>query len=137
MERRPPTPICKCFVVCRRLYVDAANTDYTLVSPLHQVFPTEYPAVEDLSIFARWTNSHGAYSVGVQLRNLEGDVLWQTQFEKPFQTSDPLQTWILPLPHLNFPFTAPGKYEIALLANGEEVASDIMLAHAVRRTGEG
>jgi hypothetical protein len=137
MERRPPTPICKCFLVCRRIFYDAPNVDHTLVSPIYQVFPEHYPAVEDLSIFARWSNAHGAYEVGVQLRNLEGDVLWAAQCAEPFRTFDPLAICALSVPHLKVCFPGPGKYEIALLANGEEVAADIFVAQATRKVGEG
>ncbi len=48
-----------------------------------------------------------------------------------FETSDPLQVWILTLKHLIIPFPEPGKYEIALLANGQEVAVDLIQAHVV------
>ncbi len=45
-----------------------------------------------------------------------------------FEANDPLQIWILPLHHLPIQIPAPGKYEVALLANGTEVASDTLLA---------
>jgi hypothetical protein len=70
MERRPPTPVRKYFVLCRQIFVDPARQDYTLVSPVHQVFCARYPAVEDLSVFARWSNSHGSYAVEVQLHTI-------------------------------------------------------------------
>jgi hypothetical protein len=118
-------------VLCRQIFVDAVRQDYTLVSPVHQVFSPRYPLTEDLSVFARWSNAHGAYAVEVQLRSLDGDVLWRQEMESPFETHDPLQVWILSLPHLSIPIPEPGKYEVALLANGQEVASDVLLAHYV------
>src|SRR5207248_72159 len=83
------------------------------VSPVHQVFPARYPAVEDLSAFARRGNSHGAYAVEVQLRDLGGGVLWRRQMEQPFETHDPLQVWLLTLRHLHFRTPGPGRYEVA------------------------
>lgn len=55
MERRltPVSPVCKCLTLCRQIFYDAVRQDYTLVSPVHQVFSPRYPLVEDLSIFAR------------------------------------------------------------------------------------
>jgi hypothetical protein len=135
MERRPPTPICKCFVLCKRIFLDPERQDYVLVEPTHQLFPDHFPLVQELAIFARWTNSHGAYTVEVQLRNLEGDVLWGVRMERLFETLDPLQVWMLPLRNLRIPIDEPGKYEIALLANGQEVAADGLLVHRVRREG--
>ena len=131
MERRP-TPVCKCFVLCRGLFVDPARQEYTIVSPVHQVFAPHYPLVEDFSVFARWTNAHGSYAIEVQLRNLEGDVLCSCKMKAPFEAHDPLQIWMIPLHHLPFQIPAPGKYEVAMLANGVELASDTLLAHRVR-----
>jgi hypothetical protein len=128
MERRP-TPVCKCFVLCRQIFIDPVRQDYTLVSPVHQVFSARYPITDDLSVFARWSNAHGAYEVEVQLRNLEGDVLWRQAMDVPFKADDPLQVWIVPLHHLAVRIPGPGKYEVALLASGKEVASDTLLAH--------
>jgi hypothetical protein len=133
MERRPPTPICKCFVVCKRIFVDPERQAYTLVEPTHQLFPERLPMIQELAIFARWTNSHGAYEVEVQLRNLEGDVSWSVKLNEPFKTAEPLQVWMLPLRNLRIPFRKPGKYEIALLANGQEVAVDGIQVHPVRQ----
>ena len=126
-----PTPVCKCFVLCRQVFIDTVRQDYTLVSPIHQVFAPSYPIKEDLSVFARWTNAHGSYEVQVQLRSLDGEVLWGVKMEAPFETHDPLQVWIVPLLHLPFAIPAPGKYEVAMLANGQEVASDVLLAHQI------
>jgi hypothetical protein len=132
MERRPPTPICKCFVLCKRIFLDPERKDYVLVEPTHQLFPQRFPMAQELSVFARWTNSHGVYAVEVQLRNLEGDVLWREEMKRPFETFDPLQVWILTLMHLRIPIAEPGKYEFALLANGQEVAVDVLQVHPVR-----
>jgi hypothetical protein len=109
--------------------------DYTLVTPIHQVFHRHYPVVDDLSIFARWSNAHGQYTIGVQLRTLEGDVVWNTQFENPFDVTDPLPVWMVPLPHLPVCIPRPGKYEIVLQANGAEVAADVLAAHKVKPDG--
>jgi hypothetical protein len=119
-------------VLCRGLFVDPARQDYTIVSPVHQVFSPRYPLTEDFSVFARWTNAHGSYAIEVQLRSLEGDVLSSCKMEAPFEAHDPLQTWMIPLHHMPMQIPASGKYEVAMLANGAEVASDTLLAHRVQ-----
>jgi hypothetical protein len=134
MERRP-TPVCKCFVLCRGLFVNPERQDYTIVSPVHQVFAPRYPLAEDFSVFARWTNAHGSYAVEVQLRSLEGDILCSCKLPAPFEAHDPLQVWIIPLHRLPIQIPAPGKYEVALLANGSEVASDTLFAHRITPEG--
>jgi hypothetical protein len=128
-KRDHPTPVCKCFVLCRQLFVDAVRQDYAIVSPVHQVFSSRYPLTERLSIFARWSNAHGSYEIEVQLRSLEGEVLSAAKMNAPFTANDPLQIWIVPLHDLPITVPAPGKYEVALLASGVEVATDVLIAH--------
>src|SRR5262249_18270565 len=117
MGPRPPTPVCKAFLVCKQIFWDEGTGECVLVSPLHQVFTPRYPAVLDLSFFARWTNAHGRYRVELQLRDLEGRVLWREEMDKPFEVADPLRLVSLTLRHHHVRFPAPGKYEVALLAN--------------------
>src|SRR5437899_2819313 len=81
MER--PTPVCKCFVLCRGVFVDPARQEYTIVSPVHQVFSPRYPVTEAFAVFARWSNAHGSYAVELQLRNLEGDTLCSCKMSAP------------------------------------------------------
>ena len=47
----------------------------------------------------------------------------------PFEVADPLAVVPLTLRHHPVRFPAPGKYEVALLANGQEVVADVFLAH--------
>lgn len=128
MERQPPLPVCRCFVLCRQLFHDPIRQDYALISPVHQIFSPYFPVTEHLAIFARWTNAHGAYRIGFQLRGLDGEVLSGAQWDAPFETHDPLETWLLPLPPIPVRFPSPGRYEVALLANGQDVATDLLSA---------
>ena len=137
MTRRAPTPLCKCFLLCRRIYQDTARQDYVLASPVHQLFPPAYPWVESLSMFARWTNAHGRYPVEMLVRNLEGEVFWRQRMAKLFEPGDPLQVWVITWTDLGIPFPAPGKYEVALLADGQEVASDTIQLHPVKQHRQG
>lgn len=132
-----PVPVCKCFVLCRQVFVDPVRQDYSVVSPVHQIFPARYPAEEQLAVFARWANAHGSYEVEVQLRSLESDVLDSCRMEEPFEAQDPLQVWILPLFRIPLRVPRPGKYEVVLLASGTEVASDTLIAHRPAATGAG
>lgn len=129
---RLPKPTCSGFLLCRDILIDTIRQDYTLVSPVHQVFSERYPLQEDLSVFARWSSARGSYVIEVLLRNLEGDVLWREAMERPFELHDPLRVCILTLRHLQVLIPEPGKYEFALLASGEEVACDTLHAYRVR-----
>src|SRR5262249_23371508 len=104
MDRRPPTPVCHAFTLCKQIFSDPTTLEHTLVSPVHQVFAHEYPFSISLGVFARWTNAHGAYSVELQLRTLDGDVMWCSRQDKPFNVTDPLQVTMLTLRHLRVNF---------------------------------
>jgi hypothetical protein len=129
MERRQPTPLCRTFTVCKQIFIDEITQEYTLVAPLHQIFLPHYPATMDLSVFARWTNAHGPYRVELQLRTLDGEVVWRDRMQNPFEAPGPLAIAPITLRHRFVSFPAPGKYEVVLLANEEEVAMDVILAH--------
>ena len=57
MERRP-TPVCKCFVLCRQIFVDPVRQDYSVVSLVHQVFSTRYPLVATATVPHAWSATH-------------------------------------------------------------------------------
>jgi len=129
MLGRPPTPVCKAFVICRQIFMDNLTQECVLVAPIHQVFLPEFPCDVDLAVYCRLTNAHGAYSLELQLRTLEGDVVCRDRLDAPLATSGPLQIWPVTLRHRHICFPAPGKYEFALLANEEEVVADVFWAH--------
>jgi hypothetical protein len=112
-----------------QIFRDERTEEYVLVSPQHQTFAPRYPVVQDLSFIARWTNAHGRHRVELQLRDLAGVVLWHEEMSEPFDVADPLRLFPLYLRHHQVRFPAPGKDEFALLANGQEVAADVFLAH--------
>jgi hypothetical protein len=85
-----------------------------------------------LAVYARWTNAHGSYAIEVQLRNLDGDLLSGCKMEVPFEATDPLQIWTIPLHRLPIQIPTPGKYDVLMLANGKAVAIDTLIAHLTR-----
>jgi hypothetical protein len=126
-EHGPPTadPRLQGVPGLQAVFPGRTHQECVQVSPLHQTFAPRYPVVQDLAFFARWSNAHGSYRVELQLRDLAGGVLWRDEM------ADPLQVVPLTLRHRHVRFPAPGKYEVALLANGQEVAADVFLAHLV------
>jgi hypothetical protein len=129
MSQGPPTPVCQTFLVCKQIFMDDKTQECTLVSPVHQVFAPSYPTTMDLSFFARWSNARGPYRVELQLRDLDEVVLWRDELPQPFEAPDPLRIVPLTLRHRRVRFPRPGKFEFALLANGQEVIKDVFLAH--------
>jgi hypothetical protein len=129
VERKPPNPVSKSFLVCRRIFLDSYTKEYLLLGPQHEIVATSYPIVVPLALFARWTSVQGVYDLQVQLQDLEGNVLWRENQLPPLECQDPLRVTILTLHALHVYFPRPGKYEFVLLANDEEVVRDVFWAH--------
>jgi hypothetical protein len=99
-----------------------------LLAPTHQIVTLAFPTVVTVSIFARMTSVQGTYHLEVQLQDLEGEVIWRHRLEPPLTMNDPLAVGILNLQNLGVYFPKPGKYELVLLANNEEVVRDVFWA---------
>jgi hypothetical protein len=122
MERKPPAPLCKAFLACRQIIQDMASKEFVLLGPTHQFHAPVFPMIAGLSFFAQCTSMQGAYNLQLQLQDMEGNAHWQHAFEPPWECNDPLNVAYLSLQNLGIYFPHPGKYDIVLLANGEELA---------------
>jgi hypothetical protein len=108
--------------------LDQYTQEYVLMAPTHEFVSFTFPAVADLSIYARCASVQGSYQLELQLQDLEGTVVWRDPLEAPLECGDPLLIGILNLQHRGIFFPRPGKYELVLLANGDEVVRDVFFA---------
>lgn len=129
MEAKPPTPVSKSFLVCRRVILDTYTNEHVLISPIHEVASLTYPVSVPVSVFAQWTSVHGLYQLEFRLQDLEGEVLWRQSIDKPLEVRDPLLVTNLTLHNIHLFFTRPGKYDLVMLANGAEVVRTVFYAH--------
>jgi hypothetical protein len=128
MEHKLPPPTCKAFLICRQVLLDKYTQEYSVLGVTHQVVAPTYPHVAVLSIFAQCTAVPGRYVLELQLQDLEANVVWRNHFDEPLQVDDPLKIGILTLQHQHIYFPRPGKYDLILLANGEEVVRVVLWA---------
>ena len=122
MERKPPVPLCKSFVVCRQIMQDMASKEFVILGPTHQIVSPVFPMIGNLSFFAQSTSMQGAYILELQLQDMDANVLWRHTFEPPWEHHDPLKIAYLSLQNLGIYFPKPGKFDVVLVANGEEIA---------------
>jgi hypothetical protein len=129
MEFKPPSPVCKCLLLCRQIITDAQTGELLLLGPTPEIHAVVFPTTIELSVFARWTAVQGSYIVEMQLQDLEGKVLWHHREEPALENYDPLKVCNLTLHRKRIYMPRPGKFEIVMLANGVEIARDVFFAH--------
>ena len=125
MDRRPPRPVVKSFIVCNRIFEDQATRELILLDPRQQVGAAQFPVILRLSIYAHCTGMHGTYHLELQLQDMEGNSLWGQPIDKPLEAPDPLRGTVMRLVNMDVYFAKPGKYDLVLLANGEEIHRDV------------
>jgi hypothetical protein len=122
VEHKPPAPLCKAFLACRQIIQDMASKEFILLGPAHQFHAPVFPMIATLSFFCQCTSMQGAYNLELQLQDLDGATQWRHAFEPAWECNDPLNVIYLSFQNLGIYFPQPGKYDLVLLANTDEIA---------------
>jgi hypothetical protein len=126
----PPQPLVQAFVVCREMY-ESPQHEFVLVAPLsHLALPT-FPATAVLRVYAHLTDARGRYAIGLRLVDDEGDVVWTAPGGPTVEQTDRLRPHRVVLYDVPIDFPLPGRYDLALLGNGEPLAM-----HAIWADGQ-
>jgi hypothetical protein len=126
MERKPPVPVCKAFLLCRQINGDTL----TLIGQSNCFVNRCFPGSLQLAFFARLRGGHGSYTIEVQLQDDSGQVVWRDGPPQRWTPISPLDTLNLSLNLLPV-FPAPGHYFFVLTANGEELDRESFSARMV------
>jgi hypothetical protein len=129
MDRNPPAPVCKAFLLCRQI----AGETLTLVGQSNCYVNRRFPGGHPLSFFARLKGGHGRYALEVQLHDGDGNVLWRDGPPDPWCPESPLDTLDLVLSLIPI-FPAPGDYSLVLTANDEELGREPFFARLASQT---
>jgi hypothetical protein len=121
-KRTAPLPIAQAFVVCREIIEDCRSHDFVLIAPFRGLTPPGFPFRCRLSIYAHLTCGHGDYTAALELRDAEECVLWQWCCPKTITLRNPLMQHRFTLYDAVLDFPAPGRYNLVLLSNGEDLA---------------
>jgi hypothetical protein len=127
MMPRAPAPVCKAFLVSRKVDTDPRTRETFIVGLCSSFQHHHFPAGMSVGIFGRLTSAHGHYHIEVQLQTPEGEVVWKDGPPVPWPMPDPLHTYDVKL-NVCVAFPQPGTYDLVLLANGEELARHRFLA---------
>jgi hypothetical protein len=108
------------FLVCRQIYQDSRTGQHILVGPVIELFNHQFPWVVEVAAYVQLASGHGSYRPQLELQDAEGRAVWSDSFERPFEAHNPLATFAITF-HMALPVPRPGRYELVLFANGQEV----------------
>jgi hypothetical protein len=115
------------FVACRKITNDPQTGEIVIVVPVGHVPINDFPAVIRLALYAHVTGGHGTYRLAFELRAADGDTVWQWQPVDPLHHADPLAPMQITFNELRVSVQAPGRYDLVLLAGGDDIASQPLL----------
>jgi hypothetical protein len=122
-----PPPQVQAFVVCREIRQDDETGEFILVGPVSHVPIPQFPASIRVSVYAHLTGGHGDYVIELQLRDAEGDAVCQWQPADPLTHPDPLTPAQLAFRAVTIEVPQAGRYDMVLLAGGDDIASQPLL----------
>jgi len=131
----PPIPVCRSIILCQGILQDQRTQTTSLIGLVGHIRGLQFPTVGQFSIFSRWANGHGDYHIEAQLRDAEGNVAWKQAFPQPCAMPDPLTPCDLSFHDLKVFIPGPGRYDLVLIANGEEVGRETLMVHIVQTVG--
>jgi hypothetical protein len=121
-DPKPPTPVVKTFLLCREIFQDAISREYILVAPYVDIASPQFPFVAPVNLYSQMTGLRGRYQLTLQVQDLENNVVWSHVMPQLFEHHDALRTCVLAFVRMAAWIPKPGKYDLVLLANGQDVA---------------
>jgi hypothetical protein len=128
MEHKPPPPVCKAFLICRKIEGDTL----TLTGPYNCHVAGRFPSGQPLSFFTRLRGGHGPCAIEVQLQDGDGIAVWRDGPPQRWSPKSPLDTFDLKM-NLIPVFPAPGDYAFVLAVNDEELGREPFFARLPSR----
>jgi hypothetical protein len=122
-----PAPQAQAFVVCRKIIEQQDPPEVSLIGPKCHVPIPEFPAEVQLSVYVHITGGHGIYPLELVLRDSVGDPVWQWKPPGLLEHPDPLEPQQLLFHDLEIFVPQAGRYDLALLAGGEEIGRQPLL----------
>jgi hypothetical protein len=117
-----PLPLVQSFLVCRDIFQDRQTGEYLLLGPCTGMTLPGFPVAVNVALYIKLTGGHGTYHLEVQLRDHEGGLVGSCPDKEPLHLTDPLASFQISWRQLALQFPRPGRYDLILLANGEDLA---------------
>ncbi|MGH7090849.1 MAG: DUF6941 family protein, partial [Stellaceae bacterium] len=122
-----PLPQCKASLICREAEFDDPSGEFDLYGLVNTLKFAEFPAqVPPLSLFLQLYDGIGRYELSVELRNLDDSDRVAAGSFGHLEFPDRLVKMELAVPIDCMRLPWPGRYEIAILFDGRELASQFI-----------
>jgi hypothetical protein len=121
MPGRLPPPRAQSFVVCRAIYEDRRTGECLLIGPFGGIALHFFPAGFRFSLYADICGGHGPFELALELRDQDLATVWNWRWPQPFHHANPLEPRHVILHDVVVEFPRPGRYDLVLLANGEDI----------------
>lgn len=122
-----PLPQCKAFLICKKVGVDDATGEFSLSKIINTLESPAFPAeAGPFAIFLQLYDGIGTYDLSVELRDLVDDISVAVASLTKLDFPEPLVKMELALPITSLRLPHPGPYEIAVLFDGREVATQFI-----------
>jgi hypothetical protein len=121
MTHKPPTPVVRSLLACREV-ANGPNGEMILIAPLSVTSASRFPASLGVQVYAQITSMRGEYLPALQVRDGDDQVVWSLVMDHPMMVQDPLEVHHVPFRGYEAWLPRPGRYEVVLLMNDDEVA---------------
>lgn len=95
--------------------------EFLLIGPSTGATVPGFPALLRVALYIKLTGAHGTYQLAVDLRDQDGQLVAHQEGHAPLSQPDPLTSMQISWRDVNFWFPHPGRYDLILLANGEDL----------------
>lgn len=121
-KRQPPSPACKAILLCERTIIEAGTGNVSLIGIFNRFLHLTYPTrTRQFVAFLQIVNALGRYDIIIEIHDLGEDKVIARANAPGINIPDRLKTVNISIPVPRLPLTHPGKYDLVIFANGQEI----------------
>ncbi len=126
-----PPPHCKSLLLCRETSEDATTGELTLRHLVETLYCTEFPGwTPPFSVFAQLYDGIGGYEWEIRVQDLVDGAIIARGTHGHLEFPERLAKMYLIVPIRSMRLPHPGRYELVVFANGDELARQYFDAEA-------
>jgi hypothetical protein len=122
-----PLPQCKAFLICEEAEIDDITGQFNLYNVVNWLSLPDFPGeTPPLASYLQLYDGIGRYDLSIELRNLADDTSVTAENFSYLDFPERLAKMELVLPIDSVRLPRPGRYELAILFDGQELATQFI-----------